>query len=610
MYDGRLNEKVNEDNINLAIAAVKAALGKDAKVEYEKLEDGSFIIKVNGEDFFQVDDTVKIGDVVTAMSYLTGNVSPTETQSKNKTPSFTLTNLNKISINLSIADEIQAAYATSLTKFSEYQSHTTKMRNTIREKLRAFYMRLGDKTEERFAALEQYIRSLSDVIKTCLYMYITKDDNDFKKLEELCEYLWGSLDENYKTTKQEIEYSLDSILSFGTITPEEYSTIMADSDLYFDQYYDIIVSDFESRMNLQYQVFLSETIPKVLNIVVEAEYDMASSKDNYSLENFKNDISTNILEKYGKLENIKIDELGIPTNIWNAKSSNYEKALLLISYTHNGNIKELKNDFNDAVNKTIDNNSFEHKSREIVYGYNHPFDLLDELSGLFKYDENTTPQEIMQKYQQYTSKINDIYTGKAGSLHMYDYLDLVSMINTDLSDIYLSNNALGTNDERYVNINELWYQTLVENGYQEELKNYNIENAYENIYHVTFTNDFFRNIVTKNGSEQLDKILNCYYGKIKDAYHLSNEDDPNRWNLSNDVIREFSRQTECKNIFGNFATSIYSDFTRDKIIVDNSKSSFKLALAESVDTSNVTDEDIENAKRYYYPNGDSKYLED
>ncbi len=576
MYTGRLNEKVNKSNINLAIEAVKAAFGSNNEVEYVELEDGSFSIKLNGEELFRVDGNIRIGDIALALSNVLGNGAPSiNTSPKSRQGIRQLTDDEKIYVNLTVASQIQDLYLSAASKMSSYESLTSDMKSVLKEKLRAYYWTLKDNTTEQLTLLSNYLNSLSSVIGTCISMYLNKDTKDHNELKEMCDYLWDGLD-NYRTEgKQSIEYSMSNLNTFGIITVDEYYEIMAGRDDYFDEYYQMIVSDLNDELAIQYQVLLRDTVPEVLNLIVESQYRSLDNSDDYTLVQYKDDCMRDTLKYYkiDDLKDFKYKDLGIPENTWNEKDD-YGKALLILSYKNrdiNTGIDTLENDF---VN-ILTSNSRNKQEVNLL-----PFHLLSSASNLFN-TEGKTPKEIVSNFLNYQSGVEEIMGRlSTGTISITDSFSFINM-------------TAGVQKE------QAWHDTLVECGFSEDvLKTYGVNN----IFNETFNEEFFQNVYIKDGEEGLNKIIDVYAKKLY-GENATIE-------IPSDVMDRFITGSEYSRIFNSMLSNTYSNFANKKIVIDNAIENFNLALAQSVDTRDVTDDDIERAKSLYYPNGDWKYLED
>ncbi len=622
MPEKRLDEYINSNNINIIVAAIKVAY-KDyiPMEELEKIEveevDGVFNIKLDGATILTVDNTFKVSEVIDGISSFTGNVSESDNDQQivNNGPrtgrQIINSTQNKICINITNAMQVAQIYSNISSELSNCQPIVDGMPNHLSERLAYYYQKLNDNTSLRITTLSSYLTALANTINTCIWMISNKNISDYNKLENYCNYLWGELD-NLRTYGQN-QIAINEVAYFSELTPEEYLDLMEECDGYFDEYYTRAIDIFEYEIQAQYQVFLRDTVPQVLNLIIETEYDIREANDGYKLSNYKDDCTNTILSHYGinDINSINGSSFGMTDRIWDGKST-YEKALIIMSYQNSGNVDGLINDFNYVINENNRNFTYQYNGVK----YSNPLNLLKEANKLFTTPEKDTPletaKEIVKNYQQYMRSVENVFSGWAfGS--PYEYINLQSGIESRIDTLW----STSVNEGNPIDANEVWSQTLVECGFDDDILS-QYDSKY--IYRETFNDHFFVSVLSeKNGDQKLRKIINTYYKNLG-LYEINTEGEYVLTDLGRKVekgklysieiddllLNQYGRQTQLNNIFTGFSSNIYNSFINNKLAIDNAKSNFKLAAAEAVDTSDITDEEVERVKN----NGDGKYLDE
>ncbi len=586
-----MNQRISEDNIEDVVSYIQNKVGTGYEITYE-LVNGEYVIKANDEDLCILNGNNTIGQVVSSFESVGtiteestfqqsygGTGGATQPQSPrsggNRNAPRNNNQSSMISLNIYNAYQIMNLYNQSASKLGDYNNYMS--RTYITEKLRNYYNNLGDTSGIMFSALESYLTSFAGVIGNCVSMYLSKDEKDYAELESICNELWGSLEQYHTSTKSQIneQERMMTMMTFENLTPEECIELIENSDEYFEQFYDIIMDDFRVKMEMQKQVFLNKTIPAVLDIIVESQY--SANGGDMPLDEYKNMCAQKILSHYGfnKIDEVngKIDDYGISAISWaNEESTAYDKSLLLISYAEAGDI--------DSIADIFERDVF---GNRIVY--ERGFNQLREASNLFKISDK--PAENITKYRNYLTYISGDHS-LFGQSTMYDGIDFINDIGIitrftttlDFNQTFLSSGI----DYGGEFINTAWFNSLKEFGFDSEvLQTY--ENNTENIFNETFNNTFFAGIYDKYGEEGVRRLVNIYCENLG-IDPLNNTDE---------LITQYARQRKADLIFTDFASSTYNSLINDTMLVNNAKKNFKYAVAQALDTSDVTNEQLNDA---------------
>ncbi len=498
-----------------------------------------------------------------------------------------------ISINLTTISQAIKKFKRMNSIISDCQQYTGS--SGITGELLDVYNSLDDNTSTLLSELELYIKSLSTVTDTSLNIYEATDNQKYSELEGLISYLFDVHEENMNTVTNTLSSdSPDTLISQVTIlSSNEYMTSFNEMNSFFDEQYVDILNDFKVKLSVQYQSFLSKTVPTVLNTMVEDIYSRNASNAYGSKEykeglvDFKENFAVSVSQKYQiNIENYDVENTNIPTKLWNS-GNNYDKSLLLLTYKTT-DFKALQNTFEENIQ-----NSFNSKytiSNNIPYLENS-FNLINIANQFYTRDfsevlnSDEPEQEIKKIIRDYQSLINNP-----------NLLPGNNSLNIEVL------NPIGVDYQKKA---EAWYETLKDLGYLDKVNN---EYSSDIIYQSTNNLEFLLGVMEENGEQGFREVYNRYYQKLgisseESSTYIDSFFDYNYGDGSN----AFNNLLIYNGIVNGLKSPV-DEFCNNKLKLDATKQNYKLALLESLDTSMVTESDITSAKERL--GNDSKYLED
>ncbi len=466
-YDELFSQNINDKNIGIIIDLLQNIYGNNQEVKYKKNENGEYVVSVGEQELFTVNESYKIGDVITAISNIDSNQdgsrNVTEPQREYNGPKQRSNQtFSKIDINLSNAYQIAQLYKNALTSLGNYQYHIN--RSYITEKLSAYYNVIGDNTAELIYTLAYFATGLSETINMCVSMYMTKDEKDYAELESLCNDLWGTLAENAAIYKSVAEsYGNDPAVydPLSNLTARDYEDILREGDAFFEGLYVESVEEFQARIEIAYQNVLRQAVPQVYNMLFEFCYT-SYNDGSQTLEEYKNQFAQSIISEYyiDGLNGIESPE-NIPDDLWNQEgNTDYDRALLLITY--DDKFLDLSDNSYNLV--TFSGNAFT-RALETTF---HPEKIVDtELyednpinnicCGAFEYLANVKRLYTTDYTNMTVKEVVDYITRETDNLKYHSYADL-NESSFFLSTLYRQ--ASITSGRTYSDSNNTYYSCL------------------------------------------------------------------------------------------------------------------------------------------------------
>ena len=438
----------------------------------------------------------------------------------------------------------------------------------IQGELLTYYNSMNDESFLKIALLSEYVSTVVTIISYSLACYQNKDKKIKNKLKKLIDELFNAGDNVYKGIKN---INISEIMNPGSslsnsnmddkISINDFTDLYSSSDNMFDGQYQDIIEKFNLNLKVQYQNFLCNTEPKILNGIIENIYTQSTTfqigTDEFykGLKGYKDDFSNYVLSKYQHDDDYIKNESNIPNNIWNdEKTTNYDKSLLLLSYGGQGKIKELVWNF---ANINRDNYEFNYKY------FTANKDIFDEIAYLDNW------------YNKDFSKMT------AGDI-ANEYLALSKRYANDMAK---TDEALSL---------EVSFNTTDEaESFNKALKKYGYDiNLYDSYGLI------FADIYTNKGIEGINNLMNEFEGNSSDDYYR---------NQLKTLLPLSSDLSLYQGLYNSLDSTIQG-YIDDKLKLDAAKENYKMALARSLDTSMVTSDAIEKAKKNI--GNDYKYLDD
>ena len=435
-----VDDTINSENIENVVNYIQSQFGEDVDISYEEVN-GEYIVYVNGEELFLLNDTNSVGQIVNVFESLSGEASVDDTQvghdgSSSQRPQQDSQMANfaysKISINLMLASEIMSMYDEVVKLISDYPQHIR--RSYITDLLRYYYNGLRDNTAELLYVLTDYINALSTTIDYCIQLYLMKDESDYHELESICNELWGALDNRHIEYKVAASYDLGNsdgninstslisrIENNETINIDEYVEIMENLDDAYAPLYQEVLDDLQLRMQASYQNFLRERAPQMYNLMFQATF--------YSCEGEFSNLELaeqQFVIEIGKIySNERINEIKqlIPEDLWGDIEDNdltYDKAILILSYDDRmfdtydkNNDRGYDNAFTRAMERTFPINS--------TVNFYGGLDYLSCANTYYKIDySQMNVNDAFSKISEFSNEISNIKNNQLMECQHYD----------------------------------------------------------------------------------------------------------------------------------------------------------------------------------------------
>ena len=469
-------------------------------------------------------------------------------------------------------------------------SCNTSYADCLSGELRTYYDGLGDNTKAALKALANSISGISGATTQSLILYDNTSKEDFNDLKDL-------INELYNQSDMEVLYNnfMDQDIGDTPMSYDEYAYIFDNMGELFDGSYQDILDRFKSNLALGYQDFLRNTVPSTLDNIVENTYLRISEEDIGSkaylegLEKYKNSFALKVLGDFD-LNSVGTEDSNIPAYLWTNDTSDYDKALLVLSYNNDNFSNSYQDNFINVLKDSAEDNNL---NADYIENHSHlinkSFNILEKTNNFYLKDfdkeyGNLGPQEKLKKIiKEYDELLND---------------DSDIGISKDV--LYRNMSASAGNES-----GEAWEKTLKDFGYLDK-----IEGKYDTdvLYKETFTNEFIGKIIENEGQDKVYQVLRSYYrnyglDEYEVEYKLNSifrEMDPYLIN----TVMNYNINVNLRNNLG----ITYNQLVQDKITLDASKAQFKMGLLENLDTGDITDADIIDAKKLL--GADAAYLTD
>ena len=471
--------------------------------------------------------------------------------------------------------KLTSYYSSLGSKISSLEGKVNAIGNGLQGELKDYFEGEAQAVRGLISAARAKISAASAHINAAISAYNMTDANITSDLNKLLDEIFSWSYDSLFNSSADTNNSNNVV-----ITLEEYIALCTNSDSLFNSITDGVVDDLKNQLQVQYQCFLKDTIPTVLNVIVENEYYVENGH-NYSIDglnNYKNNFANNVFNNYNIDESFNVSESNIPENIWN-NNTKYGNSLLLLSYNSDGDIDKLEDIFTICL--IGDNGNVT---------YRRPFVLLKETSNLLSMDlENKSVKDITNAYENYNRFIQSY---NASSLDADIYNEHINLS----SEVFKFNSYSPVNSN---DINNAWIEALKKYGVSDDILS---EYDAKDICNATWNNQFFDLVLASNGVDGLKDIVNSFYT------NLGYPENYMATHINENVFRQFNNQEIINNDISLMINNSYGDFFTKKLQIDASKDNYKMALLQSLDTSGVTEDDIERIKEYY--GNDSKYLEE
>lgn len=372
------------------------------------------------------------------------------------------------------------------------------------------------------------------------------------------------------------------ILADFNLSYDEYITLVDNVNELFDGVYANLADNIKCNIGFSGKSFLNKTVPSTVNIMVENTYlkyskrRVGSNEYQEGLEEFKSSFANSIFRSYEiDINNFDINKSEIPKDLWES-SDDYGKSLLVLSYKSVNFNQEFNNKFNLAI-----------KESGVEYGSS--------------YEYSQTLSELKSLYEFYNIDFDTKLEGKSGKEQVNELIKTMRTYSDNLEKSYKS---LDNTDylQFYGYDENSWEKVLRDNGYIDD----EIITKYgkDVVLQQAFNSDFLAGIAKKDGIEKVYTMLESYYGD-ESSIILDDLFKVGQWgrSLGSKLALKSTYQTLYDDISG-----IYDKSSKDKITLDACVSNYKMMLSSLIDTSKVTDNDVENAKNLIGAN--AKYLED
>ena len=593
LQDDKMEKIDDSSNIEQIKRKYKDLYGIDVEVEYNEENNVYLIETKNDEIIFATDSLDKELDRLKNIEensqksgrggYLPSPPSIGERRQERALDAEEVQIFTFFSSMISVIGELDAMASMPL-------SCNTSYADCLSGELRTYYDGLGDNTKAALKALANSISGTSGATNKSLILYDNTSKEDLKDLKDLINTIYDESD-------MEVLYNnfMNQDIGDTPMSYDEYAYIFDNMGELFDGSYQDILEKFKSNLALGYQDFLRNTIPATLDNIVENTYLRISEEDIGSkaylegLDKYKNSFALKVLGDFD-LNSVGTEDSNIPAYLWTNDTSDYDKALLVLSYNNDNFSNSYQDNFINVLKDSAEDNNL---NADYIENHSHlinkSFNILEKTNNFYLKDfdkeyGNLGPQEKLKKIiKEYDELLND---------------DSDIGISKDV--LYRNMSASAGNES-----GEAWEKTLKDFGYLDK-----IEGKYDTdvLYKETFTNEFIGKIIENEGQDKVYQVLRSYYrnyglDEYEVEYKLNSifrEMDPYLIN----TVMNYNINVNLRNNLG----ITYNQLVQDKITLDASKAQFKLGLLENLDTSDITDADIIDAKKLL--GADAAYLTD
>ncbi len=599
LQDAKMEKIDDSSNIEQIKRKYKDLYGIDVEVEYNEENNVYLIIKEDDKIAFATDSLDKELDRLKNIEennqrsgrggYLPSPPSIGERRQERALDAEEVKIFMFFSSMISVIGELDAMASMPMDCNTSYA-------DCLSGELRTYYDGLGDNTKAALKALANSISGISGATNKSLILYDNTSKEDLKDLEDLINTIYDESD-------MEVLYNnfMDQDIGDTPMSYDEYSYIFDNMGELFDGSYQDILDRFKDNLALGYQDFLRNTVPSTFNNLIENSYLRISDEDIGSkaylegLDKYKNSFALKVLGDFD-LNSVGTKDSNIPSYLWEKAENNYDKALLVLSYNSTFDSKFEQN-IKDSIQYACQENNLRvinDAQFEIDIGRAiQSFKMLDDyfnrdFDNEFK---NKTPENKIKEIIEETKKIRDGFLFE-------DYI--VSRFSMNDLDIY---------SDGYVDKSKLWIESLKKFGY---LDNLSQEYTEEDLYNNTFNYEFLTNVSINKGAENVYQLMEEYYSRYYEERGFDDyEEQAKKLVKRNFQERGLGSYFTSANISAKILQNIdvsYNRMVNDKVTLDASKAQFKLGLLENIDTSDITDADIIDAKKLL--GADAAYLTD
>lgn len=505
---------------------------------------------------------------------------------------------NTISVDFDLLEKITTTYDSTNISLSNLRKYVVN--NNLSSLLATYYNSLGIDFSSEIDGIITKINTLIDNIQTSIIVLMSIDEELGRELIDLI----FAGDEETKQNLQMYAYSADKeILTF-----DEYVELLNDSSEYCEEqranYYEELKNNFAVSL---YYLKTSQT-PKLLNMIVESVYDAGveikvernGTEYQEGLIEFKNNLGEYILKDYVFEDHIYDENGNVPDiMVWYSCETKYDQALLYLSFQDNP-----ISFFYDGL--ASDHCPMDDFINEVYPYYDEEYDVID-------YDDSLYHPPLYSVWSEESNIGRNFIDGLYESYKRIEYLpECINNHDTSaISGLFDVIDKIGDDISKYFNYNYFdgnkdglsMVRAAVSLGYYkgDYFDVYNDPNMSEDekkqIDDYLCSYDFLLDICG-NDSEKMAKLMGTYYlysGQIEGIENYTNPND--RYNyaikyISDNRIDDIFSMTQCLNETFSIVVEPYNYYSSQISIINNYERSIMNSLAERLDTSDITDEEV------------------
>ncbi len=293
-----LNSELTEENIELVLKYMKKNVTEYdlSDVTYEIDDDGSFIVKFDGYEMaFPKDITVNdsIYAINTAFNIENPTVSPTVPSSSGgsgQSRNYYNANNFNIAIDLDLYTSLIDKLSECKTEFEETFANNYET-NGLTDELLSFYNNnIGESYLLKYDSIKSNTSSLSDNVQMSVMYYLSIDQSLASNMDSIIDSIF-----NGEMQMMQMMYDANGDTS---LTYDEYLQLMNDSDEFFAAQRSQYLYQFMVQIDNYVAEYKLTEIPRMLDNVIEIFY-YSKSNPTQSLEDFKNSLAQDYWNKVG-----------------------------------------------------------------------------------------------------------------------------------------------------------------------------------------------------------------------------------------------------------------------------------------------------------------------